>query len=248
MTLAVRAAEVLSGEPRHCKGGFEGNGVRGLQCHSDGHPAPASAHEPPQHSATLRPVLAVPGAGRGAAVGIARGGGQSRGWSRPTTASTSSDSAVISCPAPSFAGLPEEELCGGMSGYLLVLDTRALMRARSAPSRLAGARVRAVGVYGREAAARREGRARIPAVDAAPGRLKRPCYICYEVMRVPTIPHRELRNNSAEILRRVQAGRLLRSPTMGDLWPCSLPCPRSLSLFSGGAEPSPGLSVWTSLH
>lgn len=102
--------------------------------------------------------------------------------------------------------LPEEELCGGMSGYLLVLDTRALMRARSAPSRLAGARVRAVGVYRREAAARREGRARIPAVDAAPGRLKRPCYTCYEVMRVPTIPHRELRNNSAEILRRVQAG------------------------------------------
>lgn len=70
--------------------------------------------------------------------------------------------------------LPEEELCGGMSGYLLVLDTRALMRARSAPSRLAGARVRAVGVYGRGGGEAGESRPDSCGGCCA-GRLKRPC-------------------------------------------------------------------------
>ena len=67
-----------------------------------------------------------------------------------------------------------------------------------------GARVRAVGMYGGGGEA---GESRPDFCGGCcAGRLKRPRYTCYEVMHVPTIPHRELRNNSAEILRRVQAG------------------------------------------
>ena len=42
------------------------------------------------------------------------------------------------------------------------------------------------------------------------------CYACYEVMAVSTITHRELRNNSASILRRVQAGETFEVTNNGE--------------------------------
>lgn len=41
-------------------------------------------------------------------------------------------------------------------------------------------------------------------------------YACYEVMAVFTITHRELRNNSASILRRVQAGETFEVTNNGE--------------------------------
>lgn len=42
------------------------------------------------------------------------------------------------------------------------------------------------------------------------------CYGCYEMMTVTTIAHRELRNNSADILRRVQAGETFEITNNGE--------------------------------
>lgn len=58
----------------------------------------------------------------------------------------------------------------------------------------------------------------------------RECYACY-ARRMKTIPHRELRNNSADVLRSVQAGESFEVTNNGDV--VALLTPPSVAALRG---------------
>ena len=105
------------------------------------------------------------------------------------------------CPGNQPSGTPTDRWGAGADAA--IARTRGDLGARGGGSRRPGARSGCVREGGGGEAG---GLCPDSCGGCCAGWLKRPCYTCYGVMHVPTIPHRELRNNSAEILRRVQAG------------------------------------------